>query len=170
MAVKSNSCIGEMSMVNLYEILNIPEDAHEIAIQRAIRLARDRQDIDERHLKLAENYLLDAKRRAQYNKQIGVKTHARRNGLSVGTDWRYVGGGITLVLVLFIPLLFVMFGQQKATEQLYQQKDGEYKEAQEAMEKAWGVHQASGETKPQAVERTLDEITNKQSQQLEGVE
>ena len=118
MAVKSNSYIGETSMVNLYEILNIPEDAHEIAIQRAIRLARDRQDIDERHLKLAENYLLDAKRRAQYNKQIGVKTHARRNGLSVGTDWRYVGGGITLVLVLFIPLLFVMFGQQKATEQL----------------------------------------------------
>ena len=170
MAVKSNSYIGETSMVNLYEILNIPEDAHEIAIQRAIRLARDRQDIEERHLKLAENYLLDAKRRAQYNKQIGVKTHARRNGLSVGTDWRYVGGGITLVLVLFIPLLFVMFGQQKATEQLYQQKDGEYKEAQEAMEKAWGVHQASGETKPQAVERTLDEITNKQSQQLEGVE
>ena len=161
MAVKSNSGIGETSMVNLYEILNIPEDAHEIAIQRAIRLARDRQDIEERHLKLAENYLLDAKRRAQYNKQIGVKTHARRNGLSVGTDWRYVGGGITLVLVLFIPLLFVMFGQQK---------DGEYKEAQEAMEKAWGVHQASGETKPQAVERTLDEITDKQNQQLEGVQ
>ena len=170
MAVKSNSYIGETSMVNLYEILNIPEDAHEIAIQRAIRLARDRQDIDERHLKLAENYLLDAKRRAQYNKQIGVKTHARRNGLSVGTDWRYVGGGITLVLVLFIPLLFVMFGQQKATEQLYQQKDGEYKEAQEAMDKAWGVHQASGEPKPQAVERTLDEITDKQNQQLEGVQ
>ena len=157
-------------MVNLYEILNIPENANVIAIQRAIRLARDRQDIEERYLKLAENYLLDDKRRAQYNKQIGVKTHAGRNGLSVGTDWRYVGGGIALVLVLFIPLMFVMFGQQKATEQLYQQKDGEYKEAQEAMEKAWGVHQASGETKPQAVERTLDEITNKQSQQLEGVE
>ena len=170
MAVKSNSCIGEMSMVNLYEILNIPEDAHEIAIQRAIRLARDRQDIEERYLKLAENYLLDAKRRAQYNKQIGVKTHARRNGLSVGTDWRYVGGGITLVLVLFIPLLFVMFGQQKATEQLYQQKDSEFKAAQEEMEKAWGIHQASGETTPQAVERTLDEITDKQNQQLEGVQ
>ena len=82
-------------MVNLYEILNIPEDANVIAIQRAIRLARDRQDTEERYLKLAENYLLDDKRRAQYNKQIGVKTHARRNGLSVGTDWRYVGGGIT---------------------------------------------------------------------------
>ena len=66
--------------------------------------------------------------------------------------------------------MFVMFGQQKATAQLYQQKDGEYKEAQEAMEKAWGVHQASGETKPQAVERTLDEITDKQNQQLEGVQ
>ena len=60
-------------MVNLYEILNIPEDANVIAIQRAIRLARDRQDTEERYLKLAENYLLDDKRRAQYNKQIGVK-------------------------------------------------------------------------------------------------
>ena len=51
-------------MVNLYEILNIPEDANVIAIQRAIRLARDRQDTEERYLKLAENYLLDDKRRA----------------------------------------------------------------------------------------------------------
>ena len=77
-------------MVNLYEILNIPENANVIAIQRAIRLARDRQDIEERHLKLAENYLLDDKRRAQYNKQIGVKTHAGRNGLSVGRLFRHV--------------------------------------------------------------------------------
>ena len=157
-------------MVNLYEILNIPENANVIAIQRAIRLARDRQDIEERYLKLAENYLLDDKRRAQYNKQIGVKTHVRHGGLSVGSDKRYLAGGIMLVAVLVVPWVIVMMLQGKATEQIYQQKDGQYKEAQEAMEKAWGVHQASGETKPQAVERTLDEITNKQNQQLEGVE
>ncbi|UOO88529.1 hypothetical protein LVJ82_13785 [Vitreoscilla massiliensis] len=154
-------------MVNLYDILNIPEDANVIAIQRAIRLARDRQDIEERYLKLAENYLLDDKRRAQYNKQMGIKMHARRNGLSVGSDKRYLAGGIMLVAVLVIPWIIVMMLQGKATEQIYQQKDGEYKAAQEAMEKAWGVAPASGETKPQAVQRTLDDITEKQSQQLE---
>ena len=116
-------------MVNLYEILNIPENANVIAIQRAIRLARDRQDIDERHLKLAENYLLDDKRRAQYNKQIGVKTHVRHGGLSVGSDKRYLAGGIMLVAVLVVPWVIVMMLQGKATEQIYQQKDGQYKEA-----------------------------------------
>ena len=154
-------------MVNLYDILNIPEDANVIAIQRAIRLARDRQDIEERYLKLAENYLLDDKRRAQYNKQMGIKMHARRNGLSVGSDKRYLAGGIMLVAVLVIPWVIVMMLQGKATEQIYQQKDGEYKAAQEAMEKAWGAQPASGETTPQAVQRTLDDITEKQSQQLE---
>lgn len=157
-------------MVNLYDILNIPEDANAIAIQRAIRLARDRQDIEERYLKLAENYLLDDKRRAQYNKQIGVKTHARRNGLSVGTDWRYVAGGITLVAVLVVPWMIIMVGQQKATEGLYQQKDSEYKQAQDAMQKAWGVNQASGETVPQAVDRHMQNITDQQQKGLDELE
>lgn len=157
-------------MVNLYDLLNLPEDANVIAIQRAIRLARDRQDIEERYLKLAENYLLDDKRRAQYNKQMGIKTHGQRNGLGVGTDWRYAIAGVTLVLVLFIPLVFVMVGQQKATEQLYQQKDSEYKQAQESMNKAWGVTPASGETTPQAVQRELDDINRKHNEQLQQSE
>lgn len=157
-------------MVNLYELLGINEDANEIAIQRAIRLARDRQDVDERHLKLAENYLLDPKRRAQYNKQMGIKTHARRNNLAVGTDWRYVIGAFTLAAVLIVPWMIVSVGQQKAAEGLMQQKNKDYKEAQESMQKAWGVQPASGETIPQAVDRHMDDLTEKHQQQLNDAE
>ena len=156
-------------MVNLYGILKIPENADRLTIERAIRLARTQGEIDERYLQLASNYLLDEKRRAQYHKQMGMKVRPReRASLSVSTDWRYVGGGIALVLVLFVPLLYVMLGQQKATEKLYQQQDSQYQQAQEAMEKAWSVQpQKPDEMTHQAVQRQMNEITNQQQQKLE---
>lgn len=159
-------------MVNLYEVLNIPENADRLSIERAIRLARNRGDVDERILQLASNYLLDDKRRAQYHKHMGIKIKPQeRSSLAVGTDWRYVGGGIALALILFLPLLFVMFGQQKATEQLYQQQDGELHKAQEAMEKAWSTTPApENELKHQAVERQLNDILEKNEENLQQLE
>ncbi|AUZ04460.2 MULTISPECIES: hypothetical protein [Vitreoscilla] len=159
-------------MVNLYELLDIPENADRLTIERAIRLARSQGNVEERYLQLASNYLLHDKRRAQYNQKMGIKARTReKNRLSVGTDWRYVGGGVALVLSLFIPLGYVMLGQQKAAEQLYQNPNSEYQKAQESMQKAWSNHPAQpDELQHKAIERQLNEAAEAHQKKLEQMQ
>lgn len=158
-------------MVNLYELLGISEDADRLTIERAIRLARNQCNVEERYLQLASNYLLNDKRRAQYHKQMGIKVRRReKSQLTTGTDWRYVGGGVALVLSLFIPLGYVMLGQQKAAEQLYQNPNSEYQKAQESMQKAWSGNPAQPEElKHKTIERQLNEAAEAQQKKLEQI-
>lgn len=159
-------------MVNLYELLGIPENADRLSIERAIRLARSQGNVEERYLQLASNYLLDDKRRAQYHQKMGIKVRPRQKGqLAVGTDWRYVGGGVAVVLSLFIPLGYVMLGQQKAAEQVHQDANSEYQKAQESMQKAWSNNPIqTDELKHKAIERQLNEAAQAHQKNLEQMQ
>ena len=64
-------------MIDFYEILGIPTNATSMDIEKAIRLARQRGDVDEKILSQARNYLIDPKMRKVYDKKMGINAASR---------------------------------------------------------------------------------------------
>ena len=69
-------------MIDFYEVLDIPTNATSMDIEKAIRLARQRGDVDEKILSQARNYLIDPKMRKVYNKKMGIKASTRARSRS----------------------------------------------------------------------------------------
>ena len=65
-------------MIDFYEILGIPTNATSMDIEKAIRLARQRGDVDEKILSQARNYLIDPKmRKSMTRKWVSMRHHGQ---------------------------------------------------------------------------------------------
>lgn len=69
-------------MIDFYEVLDIPTNASSMDIEKAIRLARQRGDVDEKILSQARNYLIDPKMRKVYDKKMGINASTRARSRS----------------------------------------------------------------------------------------
>lgn len=69
-------------MLDFYEVLGIPTNASSMDIEKAIRLARQRGDVDDKILNQARNYLIDPKMRKVYDKKMGINAATRARARS----------------------------------------------------------------------------------------
>ena len=112
-------------MIDFYEVLDIPTNATSMDIEKAIRLARQRGDVDEKILSQARNYLIDPKMRKVYDKKMGINASTRarsRSALKSDTPFwipvmvivAILGLGIVGLQWAFRLLLLIPFQRQKA--------------------------------------------------------
>ena len=69
-------------MLDFYEVLGVPTNATSMDIEKAIRLARQRGDVDEKILSQARNFLIDPKMRKEYDKKMGINAATRARARS----------------------------------------------------------------------------------------
>lgn len=115
-------------MVNFYEWLGIAPNASPMDIEKAIRLLRQRGDVDEKTLTQARNCLLDPKMRKVYDNKLGIKAGSRartRSALKADTPfWIPV---MVIVAIIGASMVGMYFARQDANEkkQEYQQSQSQ---------------------------------------------
>ena len=98
-------------MIDFYEALGIPTNATSMDIEKAIPLARQRGDVDEKILSQARNYLIDPKMRKVYDKKMGINAASRarpRSALKSDTPFWIPVLVIAIILVLGMVGMFYL--------------------------------------------------------------
>lgn len=135
-------------MVNFYELLDIPTNATAMEIEKAVRLARQRGDVEEKLLQQARNCLIDANMRKVYDKKMGIKAAARvRSGLKSDTPFWIP---VFVIASIMIVSAGGMYWARKDARDKRQEANFAQEQAIRAKEDA-----ANGDTGPNVKERVM---------------
>lgn len=111
-------------MQNFYEVLGIQSNATSMDVERAIRLARQRGDVEEAVLTQARNCLIDPKMRKIYNHKMGIKVAARvRDGSGLKSSMPFWIPVTVLVVLLLGGLGGLHFARQDTAEKKQEAKE-----------------------------------------------
>ena len=104
-------------MIDFYEILGIPTNATSMDIEKAIRLARQRGDVDEKILSQARNYLIDPKMRKVYDKKMGINAASRaRPRSALKSDTPFWIPVLVIVIILVLGMVGMFYLRKDANE------------------------------------------------------
>ena len=104
-------------MIDFYEALGIPTNATSMDIEKAIRLARQRGDVDEKILSQARNYLIDPKMRKVYDKKMGINAASRaRPRSALKSDTPFWIPVLVIVIILVLGMVGMFYLRKDANE------------------------------------------------------
>ena len=116
-------------MIDFYEALGIPTNATSMDIEKAIRLARQRGDVDEKILSQARNYLIDPKMRKVYDKKMGINAVSRaRPRTSLKSDTPFWIPVLVIVIILVLGMVGMFYLRKDANEK---RAEAEIRQSQE---------------------------------------
>ena len=116
-------------MIDFYEALGIPTNATSMDIEKAIRLARQRGDVDEKILSQARNYLIDPKMRKVYDKKMGITAASRaRPRSALKSDTPFWIPVLVIVIILVLGMVGMFYLRKDANEK---RAEAEIRQSQE---------------------------------------
>ena len=116
-------------MIDFYEALGIPTNATSMDIEKAIRLARQRGDVDEKILSQARNYLIDPKMRKVYDKKMGINAASRaRPRSALKSDTPFWIPVLVIVIILVLGMVGMFYLRKDANEK---RAEAEIRQSQE---------------------------------------